>query len=435
MSKKKISLDSKFVKKLTTKKNTSLDLFSKLRLTKWGVIISFILSIIVSLLVSYFINLGPINPQKYSVQKNIEIGEKINKKDLECKYTFKSDYIKGPESLVYNKERNSIFTGSKNGSIIELDVNTLKTKKVYSIYNILYNNNNIKKKYICDGTYYTISICGRPLGLQFGVTPKTSNILYIADGIFGIYSLNLDTQKITILINSEENTTYEKRKKMYGNDLIVTKSGIYFSISSTKFDDNQYLYDILEHSNNGKIMYYDFENKKISEIIGKLYFPNGIQMIKDNKVLLVSEMSKMRIIKINLEKNNNVVINKFIEYLPGYVDNIRIIKNNNNNELVVPIPYQVTYGDEFFANYPGFRRMLSAIFQYPIMEKFINYFSNSNSLIQYYNVETGEYLRTINIPFKGLSVSHVLHLKFLNIIYFGSDNGDYIYACQIDSNF
>uniref|UniRef100_A0A0K0EGN5 Adipocyte plasma membrane-associated protein n=1 Tax=Strongyloides stercoralis TaxID=6248 RepID=A0A0K0EGN5_STRER len=432
MSRKKLLCDSKLTKKRITKKNTTLDLFSKLRLTKWAIIKSIILSLIVSLTVSYFFNIGPIKPQKYSIKENIEIGKKIIKKNLECKYTFKSDYIKGPESLIYNKKRNSIFTSSKNGSIIELDVNTLKIKKVYSIYNILYNNNN--NKINCDGSFYTLPICGRPLGIQFGVTSKTCNTLYIADGIFGIYSLDLDSQKITMLGDSDEKVNNKKINKMYGNDLIVTKTGIYFSISSTKFDDHQYLYDILEHSNNGKIMYYDFETNKMNEIVKNLYFPNGIQLIENEKILLISEMNKMRIIKIDLKNKNNIIINKFIEYLPGYIDNIRIIKNNNINELIVPIPYQVTDSDEFFGNYPGFRRMLSSIFNYPIMEKFIHYLSNDNSIIQYYNVETGEYLRTINVPFKGLSISHVLHLKFLNTIYFGSDNGDYIYACQLSSN-
>uniref|UniRef100_A0A0N5BCW7 Str_synth domain-containing protein n=1 Tax=Strongyloides papillosus TaxID=174720 RepID=A0A0N5BCW7_STREA len=418
MSKKTRSYNTKDIKKPSAK-----ELFSKLRLTRRAVIQSITFSLILSLSISFFFNLGPTNPQSYRQVLKHKISKKIEIKNLECKNRIVSDYIKGPESLLYNKERNSIFSGSRNGSIVELDIDTLKIKKVYSIF-----NNN--KKINCDGSSYTLPKCGRPLGIHFGVTSTTRNTLYVADGIFGIYSLDLNSQKITVIEDSREREG--NNKKMYGNDLVVTKTGIYFSISSTKFDDHEYLYDVLEHSNNGKIMFYDFETKRISEIMKDLYFPNGIQFIENKEILLVGEMTKMRIIKIDLKKEK-AVSEKFIEYLPGYVDNIRVIQKDNVKQLIVPIPEQVTDNDEIFANYSGLRRMLTSIFQYPIIEKIISFLSNDNSIFQYYDIDTGEYLETYSVPFKGLSISHVLHLQNLNTFYFGSDNGNHIYACQLSS--
>uniref|UniRef100_A0A0N5A762 Str_synth domain-containing protein n=1 Tax=Parastrongyloides trichosuri TaxID=131310 RepID=A0A0N5A762_PARTI len=414
VSKKGSNRNHKNNKKPLGKKYTSsADMFSNIRLTKKNCIMSFVLATITSLSIAYILNIGPIDSESFSLKKNIEVVKELYIERLTCKYTFMSDYIKGPESLVYHEGRNSLFVSTRNGSIMELDVESLDTKKVYPIYKMITN-----KKEQCDGTYNTLPKCGRPLGIQFGVTSTTRNILYVADGIFGLYSLDINSEKITIL--------NEGKRKMYTNDLIVTETGIYFTISSTTFDDHEYLYAIIEHKNNGMVMFYNFETKLTVQIGKNLYFPNGIQMMKN--FIYVAETSGLRISKINLKNGERT---NFINYLPGYPDNIRIVNKHGVNQLLVPIPEIISDSDEFFAMSPKLRNMIATIFSYTVLEKMIEKTSNVRSIFQYYDLESGELLRSINVPFNGLSISHVLEIEKINTIYFGSDNGQSVYACEL----
>ncbi|KJH45934.1 strictosidine synthase [Dictyocaulus viviparus] len=83
----------------------------------------------------------------------------------------------------------------------------------------------------------------------------------------------------------------------YLNDFDFLSDGqLVISESSTKFDDRDFIYDILEHRPNGRILRYNIAKNELSVLLDNLYFPNGIQVVQKN--ILIAEMGSARILKI-----------------------------------------------------------------------------------------------------------------------------------------
>merc|ERR1712146_399411 len=78
----------------------------------------------------------------------------------------------------------------------------------------------------------------------------------------------------------------------------------YFTDSSWKHTRATHPFEVLDGSPRGRLMKYDPSappDKRVSPLLCGLHFPNGVQLI-NNKLLLVAESARFRILVIDLEK-------------------------------------------------------------------------------------------------------------------------------------
>ncbi|MCO5605234.1 hypothetical protein L7F22_059414 [Adiantum nelumboides] len=79
---------------------------------------------------------------------------------------------------------------------------------------------------------------------------------------------------------------------------------------------------VLEGRPNGRLLKLDPSTGATSVFATGLYFPNGVAVSKDNSFLVVSETSKVRCQRLWLKGSNKGKLEKFIDNLPGYPENI-----------------------------------------------------------------------------------------------------------------
>uniref|UniRef100_A0AC35U5J1 Str_synth domain-containing protein n=1 Tax=Rhabditophanes sp. KR3021 TaxID=114890 RepID=A0AC35U5J1_9BILA len=333
--------------------------------------------------------------------------------DEKCLYENRISGINGPESLLHNPYTNSILTGTRDGKIIEIDIKSRKIKNTYIVSEML--GFGIIE---CDGSLTSMLKCGRPLGLQF--KNDIFDEIYVADGIFGLYMINLQTRKLIMLADNQI--------VKYANDLIVVSDGIYFTESSQTCNDQNYLLCVIKHVSDGRVLFYNFSTLVTTSIADGLNFPNGIQYNAHKNSLLVAEMNSRRIIEITL--NQECTFSVLLE-LPGYPDNIRLSHNNNKQLLMIPIPQVAEVADYFLAELPFIQRFLVNQLSYNSLLSLSSDIS-ANSYLLIYNIWTDTIIEFISINNEVSPITFVLLIKsnVTNIRFYGSDTNTYISSCE-----
>jgi len=214
--------------------------------------------------------------------------------------------VSGPESFVFYGDH-SIITTTADGKVLMLDANQNKTTVLYSRC-----DKPVSEKH-----------CGRPLGIEL-VNNRT---VIFADSYHGIFSHNLETQKQGRLFprppdgEGEEELVLVNSTFKFLNSLQVDQDSIYFTQSSSHYHREEYSHAFLEADCTGRIMKVDRRSLEHSVVLSELCFPNGLSTdVTDTNFLIVSELSKARILRVNKQTGHFTV---FTDGLPGYPDNIR----------------------------------------------------------------------------------------------------------------
>jgi len=165
-----------------------------------------------------------------------------------------------------------------------------------------------------------VDVKGRPLGLAF----DQQDNLWVANAYSGL-------QKVTpAKVVTTELTEVAGVEVRYADDVVVAPNGkIYFSDASTRFGAKESggtlaasLLDIMEHSDNGRIIEFDPSSGANRVILEDLTFSNGVAADAAGEFLLVVETGEYRVIKYWLtgakQGQSEVIINN----LPGFPDNI-----------------------------------------------------------------------------------------------------------------
>ncbi len=155
---------------------------------------------------------------------------------------------------------------------------------------------------------------GRPLGLHFD---QNKNLI-IADAGAGLLSLDVNTGKLTTLVDE-----YEGKKMIFVDDLEIAKDGtIYFSDASTKWGFANSTTDILEGRGNGRLYAYYPSAKQTKLLLDDLRFANGIAVSHDQSYVLVNETGRYRTHRYWLTGAKKGQSDIFMENLPGFPDGI-----------------------------------------------------------------------------------------------------------------
>ncbi|EPB68848.1 hypothetical protein ANCCEY_12069 [Ancylostoma ceylanicum] len=109
------------------------------------------------------------------------------------------DQVYGPECIAVDRKSGRAYAGLKTGLICEIDYSGKEAKIVRAV--------RLTSLEGCDGSYQSMTKCGRPLGLRY-----LNDFDFLPDG-----------------------------------RLVISES-------STKFDDRDFIYDLLEHRPNGRLL-------------------------------------------------------------------------------------------------------------------------------------------------------------------------------------
>lgn len=248
----------------------------------------FLLGFIIASIIIFILMPSPIEPEAWTPPKAPEMTGKyaVNNKLADVEVLFKGQCEKCEDVAIDSMGR--IYGGQLNGDIVEFD--KAGTRKVIA---------NTK---------------GRPLGLHFD---KQKNLI-VADATSGLLSIDINTGKVTTLVNE-----YEGKKMIFVDDVDIAEDGtMYFSDASTKYGFYDNSLDILEGAGNGRLFAYYPATKETKLLLDDLRFANGIAVAPDQSYVLVNETGRFRTHRYWLQGPKKGQSDLFIENLPGFPDGI-----------------------------------------------------------------------------------------------------------------
>ncbi len=154
---------------------------------------------------------------------------------------------------------------------------------------------------------------GRPLGLRF----DGDGNLIVCDSYRGL--LSIDTAgRIRVLATEAEGIAFR-----FTNNLDIARDGtIYFSDASSRYGQNEYLYDLLESRPHGRLLGHDPASGQTRVLLRNLAFANGVALSKEEDFVLVNETYRYRITRYWLAGPRAGTAEVFADNLPGFPDNI-----------------------------------------------------------------------------------------------------------------
>ncbi|XP_073001276.1 protein STRICTOSIDINE SYNTHASE-LIKE 6-like [Typha latifolia] len=239
----------------------------------------------------------------------------------------------GPEDLAYDGESGYLYTGCYDGWI----------RRIRLIGDE-------------DGELPVedwVRVRGRPLGIAF--SPDRS--LIVADAYEGLLKVKPD-KEVELLTNEAEGLKF---KLTDGVD--VSSDGvIYFTDASYKYNLEIHMLDILEARPHGRLMSFDPSTNRTAVLARDLYFANGVSLAPDQDSLIFCETVLRRCRRYHIRGEKRGTIDKFIENLPGFPDNIRY---DNEGHYWIALSAGRTISWDIMYKYPIIRKILF------ILEKFV----------------------------------------------------------------
>jgi len=170
------------------------------------------------------------------------------------------------------------------------------------------------KRILTDGTVETwVDTGGRPLGMQF----DHDGNLVVCDAYNGLLSIN-PAGETTVLTTSANGVPFG-----FADDVDIASDGkIYFSDASSKWNQGNYIMDLLETRPYGRLLMYDPATKTTTTLIDDMYFSNGVAISEHEDFVLVNETWRYRITRYWLKGDKAGSHDIFIDNLPGFPDGI-----------------------------------------------------------------------------------------------------------------
>ncbi|SDI06782.1 Sugar lactone lactonase YvrE [Pseudomonas benzenivorans] len=166
-----------------------------------------------------------------------------------------------------------------------------------------------------DGSLETFADTGgRPLGMDFDAAGQ----LIVADAYKGLLAIDAQGQ-IKVLSTEADGVPFK-----FTDDLDIAGDGtIYFSDASSRFEQPDYLLDLLEARPHGRLLSYDPSSGETRVLLKDLYFANGVALSAAEDFVLVNETYRYRITRYWLKGDKAGSHDIFIDNLPGLPDNLQ----------------------------------------------------------------------------------------------------------------
>ena len=249
---------------------------------------------------------SPIEPEAYTFDPIPQfVGPLEPNNELKTIEKVNPGAYRGPESLAFYNGK--IYTGVGDGRIVEIDIATNELRTIVETLG----------RPPCGGIANERH-CGRPLGIRV-----KDGFIYTVDAYLGLFKINISSgEKFNLLKASEP--LPDGYPALFLNDLEVSDDGkIYMTDSSSKYHRENHPYVGFEGSAKGRLIMFDTVTNQTRILLRDLYFANGVQFTPDNKSLLITEMSRCRVIRYYLTGPRAGETEIFSNNLPGLPDNIR----------------------------------------------------------------------------------------------------------------
>jgi sugar lactone lactonase YvrE len=156
---------------------------------------------------------------------------------------------------------------------------------------------------------------GRPLGMVFD---RDGNLI-VADAWKGLLSISPD-KTVTVLTREAEGLPFA-----FTDDVDIAPDGrIYFTDASSRFNQPDYMLDLMEMRPHGRLLRYDPATGKTEVLLRNVYFANGVAVSPDGDYLLMNETWKYRIIRYWISGRKPGTAEVFADNLPGFPDNLAV---------------------------------------------------------------------------------------------------------------
>jgi ribose transport system permease protein len=211
--------------------------------------------------------------------------------------------LDGAEDVIFDAHDN-LYCGDRLGNIVRFDAPDYAEGKVFA------------------------HIGGHPLGLAF----DKAGVLYVCVGGMGLYRVHPDgrAEKATDQTNRSPFSIIDDSRMRLADDLDIAPDGkIYFSEATTRYDMETWPADALESRGSGRIVCYDPAKDATRTILRKLVFPNGVCVETGGQSLLFAESWACRISRYWFAGPKEGQVERVIENLPGYPDNINRASDGN----------------------------------------------------------------------------------------------------------
>ncbi|MDD0844195.1 SMP-30/gluconolactonase/LRE family protein [Pseudomonas sp. Gutcm_11s] len=203
---------------------------------------------------------------------------------------------------------------------------------------------------ITDGKVETFTATGgRPLGMDFDAKGN----LIVADAYKGLLRID-PTGKIEVLTTAADGVPFA-----FTDDLDIASDGrIYFTDASSKFQQPDYLLDLLEGRPYGRLMVFDPASGKTEVLLKDLYFGNGVALSQNEDFVLVNETYRYRIQRYWLKGDKAGTHEIFADNLPGMPDNLQ---GDRAGTFWVALPTPRKSDADFLQNQPWIKAQLAKL--------------------------------------------------------------------------
>ncbi|CAH0690229.1 unnamed protein product [Spodoptera exigua] len=175
----------------------------------------------------------------------------------------------------------------------------------------------------CSGLVHE-HICGRPLG--FVIDDKDGN-LYAADAYYGIWKVNLNSNKKQLLVSPR--VSIQNRLPKLFNSVALAKNGdLYWTDSSSDFELKDGVISSLSDPS-GRLLHYDAARNQSKVLLDDLWFANGVVVSPNNDFVVVCETFRSRLMKYYLSGPKKGQSEVFVDGLPGAPDNARLLPDGS----------------------------------------------------------------------------------------------------------
>lgn len=201
-----------------------------------------------------------------------------------------------------------------------------------------------------DGSVETfVDTGGRPLGMDFDANGN----LILADAYKGL--LRIDPQgAITVLTTEAEGIPFK-----FTDDLDIGSDGvIYFTDASSRFEQPDYLLDLLEARPHGRLLSYDPASGETKVLVKDLYFANGVALSANEDFVLVNETYRYRIARYWLKGEKAGTHDIFIDNLPGLPDNLQ---GDRQGTFWVALPTPRKADADFLHRHPWLKAQMAKL--------------------------------------------------------------------------
>ncbi|MBL1422181.1 MAG: SMP-30/gluconolactonase/LRE family protein [Alphaproteobacteria bacterium] len=206
------------------------------------------------------------------------------------------DQVDGAEDVVFDSHDN-LYCGDRRGNIMRFDAPDYKQARVFA------------------------HIGGHPLGMAI----DSQDRVVVCVGGMGLYRVDqsANVEKLTDETNRSPFAIIDDSRLRLTDDCDIAPDGrIFFSEATIRFDMSTWPSDALESRGSGRIVCYDPKRNTTKTVARNLTFPNGIVTSFNGQSILFAESWACRISRYWFDGPKAGQIERVIENLPGYPDNI-----------------------------------------------------------------------------------------------------------------